>query len=273
MTPLDRKDGPNYEAFDRPEILLSLFYPRPEWNYSLLPGGPVALSIPVGDGAAVGAYFHEASPSSATVLFFHGNGEIAADYNDVASFFKGRQINLLVADYRGYGRSSGQPSVESLMKDAHAVFEFAVQWLADNGFTGPLVVMGRSLGSAPALELVASRGKQIGGLIIESGFAYIDPLLALMGVNMASLGINEDRSFRNTEKIRSFCKPTLVLHAQFDHIIAIAEGRALYENSPAGSKKFVEIVGANHNNIFVAGLNEYMAAIEWLIRKVEKGDE
>ncbi|MDD5169309.1 MAG: alpha/beta fold hydrolase [Syntrophales bacterium] len=261
----------NYGAFDRPEILRFLFYPRPEWNLSFTGNTPDSITIPVDDNINVGGYFHLASRQSANILFFHGNGEIAADYHDVAPFFTTMGINFIPVDYRGYGRSSGHPTVASMMKDCHVIFEYIRDWLKGNSCTGPLIVMGRSLGSAPALELVKHHGDMIGGLIIESGFAYIEPLLLLLGVNMAALGISEDRSFRNIEKIKTFEKPTLVIHSQYDHIIAISEGKALFEASPAKEKRFLTVPGANHNNIFVAGMNDYMKAIGWLVDLVKTG--
>jgi len=110
-------------------------------------------------------------------------------------------------------------------------------------------------------------------LIIESGFAFIEPLLAILGINMVSLGIREDQGFRNLEKVKTYDKPSLFIHSQYDHIIAHSEGNALYEASTAIKKKFLTIANANHNNIFFVGMNDYMNAIAWLMAQVEKGDE
>lgn len=263
----------DYSVFDRPEILRFLFYPRVEWNQSFTGNNLVDLSIPVDEHTMIGGQFFESSPSAPNILFFHGNGEIASDYKDIAPFYTGRGLNFIPVDYRGYGRSSGTPTVSAMMADCHRIFAFMKKWLKDKAYTGPFIVMGRSLGSASALELAKSYRDQIDGLIIESGFAYIEPLLALLGVNMALLGITEDQAFRNLEKMKTFDKPTLVIHAQYDHIIAFAEGKALYEACPAKEKKFLAVAGANHNNIFFAGINEYMKAVEWLTGRIENRDE
>jgi uncharacterized protein len=206
------------------------------------------------------------------ILFFHGNGEIVSDYNEVAPFYTDRGLNFIPVDYRGYGQSTGTPTVTAMMEDGHKIFAFLQAWMGEKGYTGPLIVMGRSLGSAPALELAKRYQDTIDGLIIESGFAYIEPLLALMGLDMGMLGIKEDLAFQNLEKIKCFRKPTLVIHAQYDHIIIPAEGKALYEACPAQDKRMLMIAGANHNNIFMAGMNEYMNSVVWLAGLVEKGD-
>ncbi len=107
--------------------------------------------------------------------------------------------------------------------------------------------------------------EEIDGLIIESGFAFTGPLLQLLGVDMTRLHICEEQGIGNLSKIGGIYKPTLIIHAQFDHIIPYREGEALFAASPAREKKMLRIAGANHNNIFLAGMTEYMAAIEWLV--------
>ena len=111
------------------------------------------------------------------------------------------------------------------------------------------------------------RSDEIDGLIIDSGFAYAGPLLGLFGINMQALGISEEQGFRNLDKMRHFDRPTLVIHAEFDHIIPFAEGRLLFEASPSRRKKFVKISGANHNDIFSHGMAAYLESVKWLVDK------
>jgi fermentation-respiration switch protein FrsA (DUF1100 family) len=251
----------DYTVLDRPEVVNHLFYPRREWQMEKRFSTAQDIMIPVDREVAVGGRFHAAGKGARNILFFHGNGEIVSDYDDLAALYNRMNINFLPVDYRGYGRSGGSPTVSAMMKDCHAIFEFVRNWLKDQGYTGPLVVMGRSLGSASALELAATRGKEIDGLIIESGFAYAGPLLELLGVDAGAIGFREEEGFRNVDKIRSFNKPTLVIHAERDHIIPFGDGQALFEASPAEKKVLLKIQGANHNDIFERGLAEYMAAI------------
>ncbi|MEI6313896.1 MAG: alpha/beta hydrolase [Syntrophus sp. (in: bacteria)] len=259
---------PDYSLFDRPEILMALFYPRPEWSFNLPQKGMETLMIPVDSNVEIQAQVYLASPGAPNILFFHGNGEIAADYQEIAPFYTNRMINFIVVDYRGYGRSTGTPSVTSMMKDSHAIFAYFKKWLKQKELTGKLIIMGRSLGSAPALEIAHAYEEELDGLIIESGFAYAAPLLRLMGVDMEAMGLKEEQGFRNVEKIMGFHKPTLIIHSQYDHIIAFQEGEDLFNACPATEKRFLRIAGANHNNVFFAGMTDYMASIEWLIARI-----
>jgi len=257
----------DYSKFDRQEILMFLFHPRAEWGSLEGTGRFHDILIPVEEGVELGARFHRAEKRAVNILFFHGNGEIVADYDDMAQLYTQKGINFIPVDYRGYGKSTGRPTITAMMRDCHVIFDHMKKWLSGNGYNGPLIVMGRSLGSAAALELSSQYGTQIAGLIIESGFAYLAPLLALLGINTEILGLKEEEGFRNIEKIRAFHKPTLIIHAEYDHIIPYSEGQALHDASPAEDKRILMIPGANHNDIFLHGMKDYMEAIGVLVNK------
>lgn len=262
----------DFSALDRPEVLMFLFHPRrehgaPERRSSetktSIPGVNDIL-VPVADGVAVGARFHLGGRGHANLLFFHGNGEIAADYDEIGPYYNRIGINFLAADYRGYGRSTGHPTVTAMMDDCHAIFRFASDWLAQNGFSGPLILMGRSLGSASAIELAAAHADRVCGLIIESGFALAGPLLELLGIDAAAVGFREETTFRHPDKIARFQGPLLVIHAEFDHIIPFSDGQTLFDAGTSPDKTLLKIPGANHNDILAHGFEDYLAAIERL---------
>jgi len=257
----------DYSVLDRPDVLAYLFHPRPEWGGSGALSSAQDVQIPVDTDVMVGARFHLTEKTFPNILFFHGNGEIVADYDEMGSLYNQMGINFLPVDYRGYGRSTGNPTVSAMMKDCHVIFDFVSDWLKKEGYTGSLLAMGRSLGSASALELAAAQGEKISGLIIESGFAYAVPLLRLLGVDPDRLGYKEGEGFCNVDKIRSYRKPTLIIHAENDHIIPFADGQALYDACSAPDKTLLKIPNANHNDIFYRGLNEYLNAVKTLVGK------
>ena len=266
----------DYSILDRPEVLQFLFHPRPELAPSAFQATDSAnlnpdekdILIPVEDEVVIGARFHMAEKAAANILFFHGNGEIVADYDALGPVYNQMGGNFLAVDYRGYGRSTGRPTVTAMMQDCHLIFEFVQNWLKQNHFTGPIILMGRSLGSASVLELAAARGDSADGLIIESGFAYAAPLLRLLGIDPEALGFKEESGFGNIDKIKRYHKPTLIIHAEFDHIIPFSDGEALYDASPSPDKAFLKIPGANHNDIFMRSPQEYLAAVKNMVDQV-----
>ena len=258
----------DYSSIDRPEVLMGLFHPRPEYGSIEKSAKAIDVSIPVEGDIVVGGRFHLMEKSAPNVLFFHGNGEIVADYDDMGPLYPRMGMNFLAVDYRGYGRSTGIPTVATMMMDCHTVFEFVKEWLGANGYTGPFIVMGRSLGSASALELASRHKDRMDGLIVESGFAHTGPLLELLGVNTRAMGFSEEKGFRNLEKIRDWDKPALIIHAEFDHLIPFSEGHTLYEACPSSDRTLLKIPGANHNDIFLKGLDAYMNAVKILVDNI-----
>ena len=261
---MNASSAADYSAFDRPDILEVLFHPRGDFSIPVHDEKTMDVYFTVADGVKIGAKFHAAGKDDPVILFFHGNGEIVSDYDDLGPLFARMGMGFFAFDYRGYGRSTGEPTVSAMMTDCHSLFDQGTVFLKEKGFNGPLIVMGRSLGSASALELAASRSDAVDGLIIESGFAFMMPLLELLGLTRLIPGVNEENGPMNGDKIRRFEKPTLVIHAQYDHIIPFSDGLTLYENSAAADKTLLEVKGADHNNIFMVGFEDYMNAVKAL---------
>ncbi|MHC1743574.1 MAG: alpha/beta hydrolase [Syntrophobacteraceae bacterium] len=257
----------DYGALDQPLVLERLFHPRPEWS-AVISGVPAEdVLIDVAGGVRIGGRFHAVSKTAPTILFFHGNGEIVSDYDDMGPVYNRMGINFFPVDYRGYGRSSGSPTVRAMMTDCHAIFEYVRRLLAERGYSRHLILMGRSLGSASVLELASSHPEEIDALIVESGFAYAAPLLRLLGIDPDRIGFKEETGFRNVDKIGRFAAPTLVIHAEHDHIIPYSDGEALYAASRAPDKTLLKIPGADHNDIFLRGMTPYMSAVKSLAER------
>lgn len=254
----------NYPILDIRAVNRFLFYPRGGETVPHATDRVKILLIPVEENVRIGGKCHINSKNAPNILFFHGNGEIVSDYDDFAPLFLHRGFNFIPVDYRGYGFSSGYPSVTAMMRDCHAIFKHVKEWLPASEMTGPLLVMGRSLGSASALELVSNYGNQIAGLILDSGFAHTRPLLENLGLDPDTIGFREEDGLCNLQKIKRFQQPTLIVHGGNDEIIAVTEGRELYEACPSEKKKLLVIPAAGHNDLLMYGLNEYLASLAWI---------
>lgn len=248
----------DYSALDTPQILQIAFYPRQDSTRG--PAGSTDHLIEVEPGVSVSCRFCPHRQTAPSILLFHGNGEVASDYDALAPLYNKLGINLFVADYRGYGASGGTPTFTNIARDAHPIFENVNQVLRQAQHTGPLFVMGRSMGSVPAIELAASHATEIRGLIIESGFASIPRLLEHLGFPMRSLGL-KDNQIPNLKKIKTVRLPTLVIHGEYDSLIPLSEGKDLFQNVATEDKRMVIISGADHNDLLWSGIQEYFSAI------------
>jgi pimeloyl-ACP methyl ester carboxylesterase len=257
----------DYSKLDQPEVLKFIFHPRKEILSVPLPPNTINHGIAIDEGIRLHSRIHLAGKNDPNILFFHGNGEIVSDYDLIGPLYGKFAMNFMVVDYRGYGNSGGDPSVTTMIKDSHAVFASFKEWLTATGHTGPLIIMGRSLGSASALEIGSSYQDEIAGLIIESGFATTLPLLITLGVDVQRLKITEDDGFQNVRKISSITKPTLIIHGQHDEIIPVNSAAILQAQSPARSKELQIVPGAGHNTIIAQTGEMYFSVIKQFINK------
>jgi len=255
-----------YPLLDDPKVRRFIFFPRREAFVMFRIPGTRLVSVEVEEGIKIVCRFYITSKDSPSILFFHGNGEIAADYDDIAPHYLSRGINLFVADYRGYGLSGGEPTAEALVSDALAVFETFRELILKEGMSAQLFVMGRSLGSVPAIEIAHRRGEELCGLIIESGFSNTIRLLSYLGILDLDPSLEEEEGFGNGEKIRRIQIPTLIIHAERDTLIPISEAEELYRNSQSRRKEFLVIPGADHNDIMLRGGSLYFDKIAEFVK-------
>ncbi|HJX38578.1 MAG TPA: alpha/beta fold hydrolase, partial [Anaerolineae bacterium] len=248
-------------VLDRPEILRAIFHPRREYPPSPRVAGARFLSIEVEPHVSLGARLFPASRQAPAILYWHGNGEIAADYDGLAPLYTQAGITLLVVDYRGYGTSDGSPTCSNLLSDAVTVFD-AVQEIFERQALAPLrlYVMGRSLGSAAAIEVATRAADVLAGLILESGFADTFALLARLGIRLQGLQESQD-GFNGAAKMELINIPTLVIHGEQDVLIPAQDGEELFRRSAALDKRLLLLPGAGHNDLLVMGGRQYMESM------------
>ncbi len=257
-----------YRIFDHPTIQSLLFYPRRDDYRAIDSEAVLNLDIPVADDIKISCSFFFLNKTSPNLLFFHGNGELAEEYLDIGAAFNQIGINLFVADYRGYGRSGGKPSVSSMIKDAYNLLEAFKKILTERGFSGSRFIMGRSLGSASAIELAAGRPEDFKGLIVESGFCDVTDLLTRMGLELHQPG-KAEVIYPGCESVTKIYLPALVLHGQYDSIVPLAEGEKIYRNLPSRDKKMVIVLGADHNTIFAEGMDLYLKELSGFVDRLK----
>lgn len=251
---------------EEPDIARVLFHPRREDPAAIPARGVQPVYFEVEPGLAVGGMLHASAATAPATLFFHGNGEIAAEYAEIAKQYTDLGITFLVADYRGYGRSGGAPTAGALLADAVAVFDGLESVWEEHGLAPEGVyVMGRSLGTVCAIEIASQRGDRLAGLIIESGFADTFSLVARLGGD-PRCGSEEEDGFRNAQKIESIEARTLVIHGEEDRIIPASEGKELYERSAAPDKHLELIPQSGHNDLFYFGFDQYFSAMRRFVK-------
>jgi alpha-beta hydrolase superfamily lysophospholipase len=226
--------------FDRPAFNESLFYPRRDVSP---PGAAADHHVDVG-GARVHLRVHPAAGARCRLLLFHGNGEVVADYDAAVTAFAQAGAALAVADFRGYGASTGSPTLHSVIADARAV---ASAMPADL----PLVVMGRSLGGMAAHELYAHPLATMIGVVLESTLYDLAGLIRRRGLEVPRGGLTaEERArYEPAGKLAAGTLPLLVLHGADDTLIPAREAIAAHAAAGSADKELVLVPDRGHNDV------------------------
>jgi uncharacterized protein len=249
---------------DHPLILSVLFYPRPAAPNSSRDAAAYDGTLPAANPDVTLGYrfYPHSDPSAPVLVFWHGNGENATDYDGLAPTFHSNGAALLVLDYRGYGWSTGEPRGSALLDDAEAVADVLPDVLASLGVApdAPLYAYGRSLGSAPAIHAAYTYPHLFKGLILDSAFAHAPTLFASLALPWINFNGMPD-PFDNEAKIARIDLPLVVIHGDNDQLIPVSHGQRLYDLSPAAYKKLLRVQRAGHNNLFVHAIVPYFRAI------------
>ena len=244
----------DYSVLDNPEASGRAFHPLRGWSEP--PDGAVDYGITVADGTVLSSRFFAVGRANPTVLFFYGGGENVARYDDIAPHYNAIGANFFVADYRGHGASSGDPSFSALLSDAHETLDWLRDTMRALRFTGPLYVMGRSMGRHAAGELAVNAAHRINGVIIESGRANLGRYA--QGLEpVVTQALEDDYQAR----FYSINIPALVIHGQWDESAPLPDAVDMFNKLQTRHKHLEIIPGAGHNDLMYVGFREYFNAI------------
>ena len=202
------------------------------------------LSLATTDGETIAAWFVPHENAAATVLFCHGNaGNMSHRVSDIHILHE-LGYGVLIFDYRGYGRSTGNPSEDGLYADAEAAWRYLTETRGER--PDRIVLFGRSLGGAVAIEL--ARRHNPAALVVESTFTSLVDVgrhhYPLLPVSLIAT-----HRFDSLSKIAGVACPKLFLHGTDDALIPIDFGRALYDAAQS-PKRFLETPGGHNNSGF-----------------------
>ncbi|ETW01750.1 hypothetical protein, variant [Aphanomyces invadans] len=259
--------------WDLPLVTSVAFHPRSHAKNSLLPSNATDGTF-ASPAVSLGYRFYRPSPTyGAVVLLFHGNAEIAPDYAAASSVLASQAIPtaLLVVDYRGYGWSSSEPSLSSLLGDAELVASQLDSVLTSNV---PVVLFGRSIGSQCAIHLAKKFPSKFHGLIIESGFHSILQLpmvnqMAMMLPGGAGMLQMLPELFHSLDKMTQLPATTsvLIIHGEDDEIAPVSQGKELYAACGTTKKTLKVFPNAGHNDLVLRHHAPYYDAIRALIQE------
>jgi fermentation-respiration switch protein FrsA (DUF1100 family) len=185
------------------------------------------------------------------VLHLHGNAANVSNHLPLVAWLPAAGFNVLMLDYRGFGRSQGRPTLDGVVDDAAAALAYLRVRPGVDG--GRLVVLGQSLGGATALRLLARDSEGVRLAVIEAAFASYRGiardaaaqsvvLLPLVPIAAPALPARSDDPVAALAAVRV---PLLLVHGTADEVIPFRHGEQLAAAAPAGTE-FIRVDGARH---------------------------
>jgi fermentation-respiration switch protein FrsA (DUF1100 family) len=219
------------------------------------------LGLEADDGERLhGWWIRARTDSLGQMLLCHGNAGNVGDRVVHAALLTATGFDVLLFDYRGYGRSTGQPSEEGTYRDARA----ALSCLLEQPGVDParIFYLGESLGGTVALDLALERPPA--GLVLLSAFTGVRELGRLHYPFIPAALVPD--AYPTLRRIHELHAPLLVLHGDRDDIVPLSQGRALFEAAP-GPKRMHVFPGLGHNDLVpLAGAEFARVIASWVLR-------
>ncbi|RDY61615.1 alpha/beta hydrolase [Flagellimonas nanhaiensis] len=200
------------------------------------------LFLETSDGARLNALHFYADNPKGLILYFHGNAGDLSRWGEIVSRFTDFNYDVLVMDYRTYGKSTGKISEKVLYDDAKLFYEHALK----NYDESELIIYGRSLGTGIATNLASTSSPKM--LVLET------PFYSLMDVASERFPYLPTKHFLkykipSFEHVQDVEVPIYIFHGTEDEVVSYESGRKLFEAIPHSNKRMFTIENGAHNNL------------------------
>jgi fermentation-respiration switch protein FrsA (DUF1100 family) len=256
------------EILRRLFLRLQLFVPerRPirSWNpadYGIPEERVSELWIDTDDGEILYAWYVCAAEPIASILFCHGNTGNVTFAADIIPHLVDANLNVLLFDYRGFGRSTGSAYPDGVVSDALAAARFHD---SIRPASLPSILYGYSLGGAIAAQVAGAH--PFDALILQSTFTNVADMAKMMFPALP-LHVLAGKTFDTRAAMRSLRLPLLIIHGNDDEVCPIWMGRLLYDDAPA-PKRFVSVEDGLHKDLFIRDADGLIFSIEDFVRSV-----
>jgi fermentation-respiration switch protein FrsA (DUF1100 family) len=230
--------------------------------------GPDGEVVPGGrDSLQLNAWHLTQPDAEATVLFYGGNGFYLVQSLGYIQALTDFPVNVFMFDYRGYGRSGGEPEVQAFKRDALAAYDVVTERLGAD--PDRLIVHGHSLGTFLATHAAAER--EVAGLVLENpatdvtGWVHsIVPWFVRLFIDLEIDDTLQGES--NVATLRRTDAPLLVLGGEKDNVTNPDMARDLYQTATNDPKNLVIVEDGTHNELYTS--DAYRTAYRDLLDRV-----
>lgn len=203
------------------------------------------------DSVQLNAWHLTRPDARGTILFFGGNGFYLVQSRGYVEALTDFPVNVLMFDYRGYGKSTGAPGVNGFKRDALRMYDYAVDSLG--AAPDRMLVHGHSLGTFMASHTAAER--DVAGVVLENPATDVQgwinglaPWFVRLFVDFEIAEPLQDES--NIAVLKTVDVPLLIFAGENDNVTRPEMAKTLYEEAVSSSKNLVVVDSAGHNYLY-----------------------
>jgi uncharacterized protein len=236
------------------------------------------LTLTTADGVKINGWFVHAPRSSITnhqppvtnhlspltILFLHGNAGNISHRLDKLQIFAELGVDTFIIDYRGYGRSEGQPNEQGTYRDAQAAYSFLLN--TNHKSPSTIILYGESLGSAVAVNLAVKQ--PVGGVIIEEAFTSIGDVGQKMFPFLPVRWFVRNK-YDTLSKMPRLKAPLLIFHSRNDELFDMRHAQRLL--AAANEPKQLVALHGGHNDAFAVSGETYRNALKNFLDSLKTG--
>ena len=224
------------------------------------------------DGTPLHGWFIPAKDKSAkaakgTVVFSHGNAGSISYHLGFCAWLAEASYNVIIYDYRGFGKSGGTVDRRGMINDVKAAFAYARK-RADIDPTR-LISYGHSLGGAQSVTALGETPvKGLRAIVIDGAFASYRKMAEVIGGQLGASLVSDELAPKDFVK-KLAPVPLLVVHGSHDEVVPVSQGRQLFE-AAGQPKTLFEVKSGRHGTALSDDHGAYRKKmIAWLDEKMK----
>lgn len=215
------------------------------------------LNLEVADSAKLNGIHFKAEHAKGVIIYYHGNSGNLERWGNEVQYFVQLNYDVVVMDYRGYGKSTGKRTMKALLEDAQLFYDYGKEHFSEEN----IILYGRSLGTGIATHVASNNNPK--QLILETPY-YDFKSIVQRFYPIFPVGISLKYDFKTNEYIKGVDCPIYIFHGTSDDVVPYESGKKLHESVKDGQSTLITIQAGEHKDLIK--FDEFRNRMEEVLR-------
>ena len=200
------------------------------------------INLEVADTARLNGLHFKAEDAKGLIIYYHGNSGNLSRWGNEVQYFVKLNYDVIVMDYRGYGKSRGKRTMKALLDDAQLFYDYGMEYFSEDKIT----LYGRSLGTGIVANVASNNDPD--RLILETPYYNFKSVVQRF-YPIFPVGLYLKYNFKTNEYIQEVDCPIYIFHGTSDDIVPYSSGKKLHKSVKSGQSTLITIEDGEHKNL------------------------